>query len=351
MNRIASPIRLSSRIPNSLPSRAIKTCGTLVLAFAAIDLAAAQVTPQANDLGVAQPQTTSERYTVSVPWFEPSFEQSLAIPRFDSGLGTLRTIEFTLSAQIRGLHECENLSPNLCPLTATVACTCTLLRPDHTAVLSASPQESFTYTLQGFDGTIDFQGPSGSTDIAAATDTAHAASPPPQSDISLFSGPAGNPGTVRLEFTSMETSNCNGPANGETIFIVWTSAVVTVCYIYEPAAFHVQFGDGGAPPCPRVDEGISDARGNDSSVTCSAFTLASGIGALSLHALRLASSDQPATALSLSVQGDASINAATPPDFRAHRAVRCRSGCGRLLTGDVAEECCHAQCDERDKSD
>jgi hypothetical protein len=295
MNRIASPIGLTSRTPNSMPSRAIKTCGTLVLALAVIDQATAQVTPQATDLGIAQTQTTSERYTVSVGWFSPSaHERSLPIPRFDSGLGTLRAIEFTLSAQMRAVHECENGSSNLCPLTATISCTCTLSRPDHTEILSASPQETFAYTLQPFDGTIDYQGPSGSTDIVAASDTAHAASPPPQSDIILFSGPAGNPGTVSLAFTGVNTSGWNGPANGWSILNENASAVVTVCYSYEPAAFRVQLQDGGESPCHRDDDGMPGARASDSSVTHSAFTLGLSIGALPVEVLRLASSDDPA---------------------------------------------------------
>src|SRR5262249_6597217 len=113
--------------------------------------------------------------------------------------------------------------------------TLTLTRPDLSVIVVTVPLANFNDSLTAFDGTIDFGGTSGVTHPGInAMASNSATSPPPASDITLFTGPAGNPGTIVLPIRGWGTSFASGSGNVITQFMTAASANVQVCYTYLP---------------------------------------------------------------------------------------------------------------------
>jgi hypothetical protein len=183
----------------------------------------------------ATAQTQQVCFTDTIPFTNTNWSNAVTIPKFDSGLGTLQQIDFSLTGNIQGsaAEESTDTSPTVVMLQFQA--TLTLTRPDLSVIVVTIPLASFNDTLTAFDGTIDFGGTSGMTHPGInATATNMATSPPPASDIALFSGPAGNPGTISLPVTGLGTSFASGGGNIITQFMTAASANVQVCYTYLP---------------------------------------------------------------------------------------------------------------------
>jgi len=162
------------------------------------------------------------------------WNRTVTIPKFDTGLGTLQSIEFTLGGQVHGSAGVENFSPNS-PTVANLnfSSTLTLTRPDLSVIVVTIPLANFVDPLTTFDGVIDFGGTSGvmhSNINASASNMA--VSPPPASDLVLFSGPPGMPGTIVLPVTAVGSSSSTGGGNIINQFTTDAAAQVSVCYHY-----------------------------------------------------------------------------------------------------------------------
>jgi hypothetical protein len=173
-------------------------------------------------------------YTDSLSLLGTDWNRSVTVPKFDPALGTLQSINFMLSGHIEGTARVENTSP-VSPCSASLAfqAQITLTRPDLSVIVVTIPIANFNDTLAPFDGTIDFRGPSGMTHsniIANAMN--NATSPPPLSDLVLFTGPAGAPGTITLPVSAVGTSTATGCGNIIQQFMTDASASATVCYNY-----------------------------------------------------------------------------------------------------------------------
>jgi hypothetical protein len=59
-------------------------------------------------------------------------------------------------------------------------------------------------------------------------------SPPPASDLALFTGPIGNPGTITLPVSAVGTSVATGPGNIVSQFTQRARVDVQVCYNFLP---------------------------------------------------------------------------------------------------------------------
>jgi hypothetical protein len=84
-------------------------------------------------------------------------------------------------------------------------------------------------------------------------DSETANSPPPDSDLVLFTGPAGNPGTISLPVEAVGTSVATGGGNVISQFMTSAAATLTVCYTYE-----LDCNMNGIPDDEDVDTGTSD---------------------------------------------------------------------------------------------
>jgi hypothetical protein len=80
-----------------------------------------------------------------------------------------------------------------------------------------------------------------------------ATSPPPDSDLVLFTGPFGNPGTIDLPCEAVGSSMASGPGNVISQFMTSASAELTVCYTYE-----LDCNMNGIPDAEDIASGTSE---------------------------------------------------------------------------------------------
>jgi hypothetical protein len=210
-------------------------------------------------------------YTGSVPLQQTSWSASVSLPMFDPALGTLQQIGFTFDAGTSGTVEIENLDAS--PIVAQVQFSTflTLTRPNLSTIAVANPTYFFQQNFAAFDGTIDFAGTSGSSLFPTSAASVQAVSPPPASDLSMFTGA----GTITLPVTAVNASSFQGGGNYALVLSQQASATVTVCYTYQPNAsvsLAYCFGDGTSAACPCGNLGAA-GNGCASSVNASGANL------------------------------------------------------------------------------
>jgi len=197
------------------------------LSFAALALGISALASAAS----AQTQTVC--FTNSIPLTNTNWNGNVVVPKFDTALGTLQSINFTLGGNIQGQARVESLDTSPTNVNLNFSATLTLTRPDLSVIVVTVPLANFNDSLTAFDGTVDFGGSSGVThpgiNVSASN---NAISPPPPSDLVLFSGPPGMPGTISLPITAVGSSTATGSGNIITQFQTAASADVQVCYTY-----------------------------------------------------------------------------------------------------------------------
>ena len=185
-------------------------------------------------------------FTDSVPTMTTGWNSTLTYPRFDPNLGTLLEVEFQLNSQVNGTAQFESLDMQPATVSTDFSAIITVFRPGGgTPILSDAPTQSQVNMVSAFDGTIDFAGTSGMMlPNLAANNTLTAVSPPPASDLVLFTGPPGNPGTVTLDVSAVGASIAAGAGNLVAQFMQTASASLRVCYRFELGQSKCN-GDGG----------------------------------------------------------------------------------------------------------
>jgi len=174
--------------------------------------------------------TATQCFTDSVPIQPTNWNSSVTIPKFNPNLGTLQSIQFTISGLVQGQAAVESLDAAPTVINTSFSAQLTLTRPDLSVIVVTIPIAMFSDPVTAFDGVLDFGGTSGVTHPnIMATDSDMATSPPPLSDLVLFTGP----GTISLPVTAAATSIATGPGNVVTQFMTSASATVEVCYTYE----------------------------------------------------------------------------------------------------------------------
>jgi hypothetical protein len=156
--------------------------------------------------------------------------QAATLPKFDPSLGTLTSVQITLSGMISGSVLIESFDNAPSTVTSTLAATLTLTRPDLSTLVVSMPAYVTVDNLSAYDGVLDFGGSSGRTHSAImATSMNSLITPPPASDLSLFTGV----GSIVLPVTARGTSSVVGSGNLVAGFSTKAGATVTVDYIYD----------------------------------------------------------------------------------------------------------------------
>lgn len=188
---------------------------------------------------------------------------SVTVPKFDPALGELKSITFVLKAHVESAVKFESLDAAPATVTTTVSGSITLQRPDMSNILTVLPFSQQVENVSTFDGTIDFGGTSGRTYPQVSADNSGSiTSPPPVSDLALFTGS----GEITLPVVATAVAAVSGPGN--VIQQINTSASAEIKVIYEYAtsglfqAYAITGGsanvvDGGyAGPSPSVSQAV-----------------------------------------------------------------------------------------------
>ncbi len=153
----------------------------------------------------------------------------LEIPLFDPSLGTLTGIHFFLEGNVLGNVQFESLDAEPTTVETYLQAEITLSRPDLSTIVVTTPVADNSDDVDAFDGVIDFAGPSGRSYFGlAAYASTGVDSPPPASDLALFTGV----GSIFLPIAAAGTSSATGAGNLITIFNTQAEATATVTYTY-----------------------------------------------------------------------------------------------------------------------
>jgi hypothetical protein len=170
-------------------------------------------------------------FSDSIPVTNTNWSLSVSLPKFDPALGTLNSVTLTLDGHIEGQAAVESTDASQTTITTQFRADITLARPDNSVIAIVIPQVDNMVTLAAFDGTIDFAGPSGMTFANLMQNASQSVtSPPPLSDLALYTGV----GNIVLPVTAVGTSVATGSGNVITQFTTKASAVVTVVYQFTP---------------------------------------------------------------------------------------------------------------------
>jgi hypothetical protein len=186
-----------------------------------------------------------------------------------------------------------------------------------------NPSVSGQTSLDVFDGTIDFAGPSGASNMNLhAEDPASFSITDPTVLAQVFVGS----GTLAFETTATDQSTQQGFCNGYAIFINHSTIVVSVIYTYcSPGIDFCVPGVGNvmACPCGNPQQPAGSTRGcNNSAATGGALLQSGGAASLASDSVVFTSSGEKPSATTVFLQGNASL--ASGVVFG--QGVRCNSG-------------------------
>lgn len=167
-------------------------------------------------------------YSISLS--STNWTDALSVPLFDPALGTLTSIEFNLSGHVEGSALFESLDASPATVTMDLQAEIELQRPDFSTITTVIPVANTVDNVAAYDNVLDFGGTSGRTyaDLTG-DDSINFTSPPPLSDLALFTGI----GTISLPITATGASAASGAGNLITQFSTSASAEASVTYIYE----------------------------------------------------------------------------------------------------------------------
>ncbi len=201
---------------NNLPMMTVSSCAAL--------LSLASIAP-----------AQSVSFMDSIPLMTTNWTDSVTVSKFDPDLGDLLSIDFELSADSQGAAMFESLDAQPATVTLNFEVSVALQRPDLSLLVAATPTVQTIDNATAYDGTTDFGGTSGVSHPNLNANTVEmASSPPPMSDLALFTGPAGNPGTITLPVVAMGNSSGSGAGNLILQFMSMAGANVTVTYNFAP---------------------------------------------------------------------------------------------------------------------
>jgi hypothetical protein len=297
--------------------------GTLTLvtitSISVCDLARGQGCPSGSSSATV---TVSNQFGPQAsPW-----SHVLDVPQFDPSPGqVLLRADVTFIGAVQGSTQFENASTTgSCTVSWQLTSILTIATPVH-----AHPNETLQPSVTGrnflapFDGTVDYRGPSGASNMGlTASDQVAISVTDPGVLASVFSGS----GAIHFDASSLDDCSHSGLGNGYGLIIEASSIRITIDYTYCSAG--VDFcvpGIGAVMPCPcgNPQQPAGSTRGcNNSSATGGALLQSGGAASLASDSVVFTSSGEKPTATTIFLQGDASL--ASGVVFG--QGVRCNGG-------------------------
>jgi hypothetical protein len=188
-----------------------------------------------------------------------AWNDSAAIAQFDPALGTLESINITLSDNILAHVGAENLGSTAASFSATDTATLTLDLPVSTSTETVAASVSDTRSLAAFDGSADYAGASGySTNLAAQTSGSTDVLTD-RADLAAFTGHR----AVVLPIAGTSAATIDGPGNLMAGLFTEAGGTAAVSYTYIPAAVSTS-GDtvGATATAGAADDAVFDATTN-----------------------------------------------------------------------------------------
>jgi hypothetical protein len=195
---------------------------TIGLTILAVGLLAATPGSATADQTVPQSQSVALQST--------DWASNLVFNKFDSTLGTLTGVEFTLTGHLQGTAAYENTAYADATVNLLLRAVITLGSTPTTAITTVTLVSATTDHAGPFDGTIDFAGTSGKTYGALSADKSVSVVLSDAASLALFTGT----GSILLPISAIGTSAASGLGNLLTRFSTSASSSATLVYDYAP---------------------------------------------------------------------------------------------------------------------
>jgi hypothetical protein len=172
----------------------------------------------------------TKEYDVSFPEKATDWTDTKTLPQLDPVLGTLTAVDIIANDPLTSLLKIENVDSAPATIHATVTATATLSGPSLASLVSTLSLDK-TFHAAPFDGTIDFDAPSGVTygpETVPGSNTITLTNP---GDLAPYIGK----GTVAFTETTHSTSAASGSANLVLQVNTSVSAQMRVIYHYIPS--------------------------------------------------------------------------------------------------------------------
>ena len=179
----------------------------------------------------SHPHLTTTPQTLTVADALTGWSKELSAAQFDPSLGTLDSVNITLTGDETASVAAENLGATAATLGFSETPTLTLVTPDPNTYVRATPTVTDGMTLAAYDGSEDFAGTSGQTEqglTATAQTTAELTS---TQDLAAFTGD----GSITLPMYAFGASSLAGPADLLTQLADRAGATISISYTYTPA--------------------------------------------------------------------------------------------------------------------
>lgn len=220
---------------------------------------------------------TTAAQTFSFAGRTTGWNDSAAVSQFDPALGTLESVNITLSGDVSAGVAAENLGDAAASLNVSDTATLTLDLPGGTPTLTAAASASDGMSLGAFDGSVDYAGTSGRVDQLSiqpsgfSTNTALTG----VTNLTPFTGQ----GVVVLPISTTSAAIIDGPGNLAAGLVTAAGAAVSVSYTYLPATTGTA-GDTGSTTGTSGGTGytITDLTTNRLDTTTAAQPYAGGAG-------------------------------------------------------------------------
>ncbi len=264
-------------------------------------------------------------HAVNTPLVNTNWNTTVSVPRFDPSLGTLTLVDVCVTAQMTGSCGVEALDPFPAPATLQPGVQVSLSRPNLSLIASAVALQTFALNLSAFDGTIDFGGTSGFfvTGLSALTTTQLNLTT--ATDLALFTGTPGNPGSIVLPISGQGVSIATGSGHLITQFMTQGAGLISICYDYTPVAAPFCAGDGTQTACPCGNNSpVGANQGCVNSFGLGAALRGAGVASVASDSLVLTCSNLPAMAPCLFFQGTSQSNGGAGSPFGD--GLRCVAG-------------------------
>ncbi len=229
----------------SFATRRFRSASQL-LAGVALLLATGSVGHAATEMfSATYPGPTGTGFTLT------DWTTSLTVTKFDPALGVLQSIDFVLTGRVQGSAAFESRDAKANVITTNLSASITLDRPDNSQLAVVVPLVSMMTSATAYDGVLDFGGTSGATFNglqSSLVDTV--AGDKAASDLALFTGSSGAPGSISLSAAATGQSSASGSGNLVSQFTTNAGADFTVTYNYtpapEPGTYALMLGGFGA---------------------------------------------------------------------------------------------------------
>ena len=165
-------------------------------------------------------------HTDSIPLQPTDWDETLTFPKFDPALGTLNKVKFTLTGGVEGTAQYESLDSEPATITLDLSAEIELQRPDLSTLLIALPVVQVVENAAADDGTIDFDGPAGSTFGGLQAAQMEMTTTTDAGDLALFTGL----GDIMLPVNASGASAGSGAGNLVLQFMTDAEASVKVEY-------------------------------------------------------------------------------------------------------------------------